>query len=126
MAAPPCETTINKAAREVTGAVVRSAWAAAQEWTVAWKVGSSHLKTVVDGLEGLGGDGVPDKGVHDAAKSVHDALVKMVSSGSVISPTMSSGFFGHSIPWVLSSLLSLSTNSPFHMLAIGETGVGIV
>lgn len=65
----------------MTEAVVRSAWAAAQEWTGAWKVGSGHLRTVVDGLEGLGGDGVPEKGVHDAANSVHAALVKMVSCG---------------------------------------------
>ncbi|XP_050740395.1 uncharacterized protein LOC127010403 isoform X2 [Eriocheir sinensis] len=77
VAAPPCETTDSKAAREVTEAVVRSAWAAAQEWTVAWKVGSGHLKMVVDGLEGLEGDRVPEKAVHDAAKSVHGALVKM-------------------------------------------------
>lgn len=81
MATPPSETKDSKAAREVTEAVVRSAWAAAQEWTGAWKVGSGHLKMVVDGLDSLEGDGVPGKVIHDAAKSVHDALVKMVSSG---------------------------------------------
>lgn len=79
MAAPPCETKDTKAAREVTEAVVRSAWAATQEWTVEWKAGSGFLKQVVDGLEGLEGDGVPEKTVHDAAKGVHTALEKMVS-----------------------------------------------
>lgn len=79
MAALPSETSENSGTREVTASVVRSAWAAAQEWTAAWKAGSSQLRTVVDGLEDLGTDSVPSNKVHEAAKGVHGALVKMVS-----------------------------------------------
>ncbi|KAG0724056.1 Nuclear fragile X mental retardation-interacting protein 1 [Chionoecetes opilio] len=77
VAAGPHETSANRGTREVTAAVVRSAWAAAQEWTGAWKVGSSQLRTVVDGLEGLEAACAPEKTVHEAAKGVHAALVKM-------------------------------------------------
>ncbi|XP_045125781.1 uncharacterized protein LOC123513034 [Portunus trituberculatus] len=80
VAAPPSETSQNNGTREVTASVVRSAWAAAQEWTAAWKAGSSQLRTVVDGLEGLGTDSVPAHKVHEAAKGVHGALVKMRGS----------------------------------------------
>lgn len=80
VAAPPSETSENRGTREITASVVRSAWAAAQEWTTAWKAGSSQLRTVVDGLEGLGTDSIPSSKVHEAAKGVHGALVKMRGS----------------------------------------------
>ena len=82
MAAAPPVTTDNRGTREVTAAVVRSAWEATQEWTAAWKVGLGQLRMMVDGLEGLGLDSAPEKRIHEAAKKVYDALVKMVSSSS--------------------------------------------
>lgn len=69
--------------REVISAVVRSVWASAQDWTVAWRDGTTHLKAVVTGLLTAEGEDEDENtnippSVHTAANQLASSVAKMV------------------------------------------------
>lgn len=66
--------------RQVVSAVVRSVWASAQEWTVAWRIGTAQLKAVVAGLLTAGEEEEEERENTNIPPSVHTAANQLASS----------------------------------------------
>ncbi|KAK7070851.1 hypothetical protein SK128_017181 [Halocaridina rubra] len=74
---PEREAKEGASVRDIVSSIVRSAWAKAQEWTVAWKAGSSHLKMVVETVINLKEDEEIAPVVHEAGLQLHSSINKM-------------------------------------------------
>lgn len=64
--------------REIISAIIRNAWSAAQQWTIARKAGGLELKKVADAVVSARGEEELKPEIHNAALQLRASVSKMV------------------------------------------------